>query len=199
VNAFDPVLAHELDRLAPRTAAPPDWGDVLARSGHGRRSRRVPVIAAVIAGAVVLATPAIGVSGKVGELLGIHSGPRPGFVAALTPVAGTGSGTVIAAPAATFTPVGSQRTVGFSRSLAVTIRYSGLSGPATAGWIRVAPPRSSTGAGFLIRLCRPCHSGTTVLIHRRGLFLALLARRGTVEIATAAHPHGELTGRLRPT
>ena len=191
MNDIDPALAVELHRLAPPSAPALDWNDVLARAGHRRRRPAgLVVIAIVLASVALLATPALGIRGKVGEILGIHAGPRPAFVAGLTPVAGSGSGTVIAAPATTFTPVGSKRTVGFPPRLAVTIRFAGLSGPATAGRIRVTL-RSSSGTGFVIRICGPCHSGTTIVIHRRGLFLALLAGRGTAEIATAAHPHGE--------
>jgi hypothetical protein len=199
VNDFDPALVVELDRLAPPSATPLDWSDVLARAGRRRTSMGVPVVVAVFAAVAVLATPALGIRSRVGDLLGLHGGPRPGFVAALTPVAGSGSGSLVAAPVRPFTPVGSQRTVGFSRSLAVTIRFSGLSGPATTGLLRVTPPRGSAGSGYVVRLCGPCRSGATIQIQRRGLFLALLAGRGTAVIATAAHPTGELQGRLLPT
>jgi hypothetical protein len=199
VNDFDPALTRELDRLAPSSAAALDWNDVLTRAGHRRHPTGALVTAGVVVAVALLAAPALGIQRTVGHLLGIHSGSRPGFVAALTPLAGSGSGTMIAAAAVPFTPVGSERTVGFARRLAVTIRFSGLSGPATAGRIRVAPPRGSSRGTYVVRLCGPCHSGTTVLVHRRGLLLALMAGRGTGEIATAAHPNGELRGRLIAT
>ena len=133
MNNVDPALALELDRLAPRGAAAPDWNDVLARSGHGRPPVGGVAAAIVVLVVALLATPALGIRSTVGDLLGIHGGPRAAFIAALTPVAGSGTGTVIAAPAMAFTPVGSQKKLGFSPSLAVTIRFSGLSGPATTG------------------------------------------------------------------
>jgi len=200
VNEFDPALARELDRLAPTSAAALDWNDVLARAGH-RRRRPVGVAAGAVLVLVValLATPALGIRGRVGQLLGVHARPHVRLVAELTPVSGSGSGTVTATPVNSFTHVGSDRTVGFLRTISVTVRFTSLSGAATAGRIRVTPPRGSSGTGFVVRLCGPCTSGTTVVVRRRGLFLALLTGRGTAEIATAAHPDGELRGRILPS
>jgi hypothetical protein len=199
VNEFDPALARELDRLAPPSRATLDWNDVLGRAGHRRRAVGVAAGAVLVLVVALLATPALGIRGTVGQLLGVHARPHLRFVAELTPVSGSAAGTVTATPVNSFTHVGSDRTVGFTQILSVTLRFSGLSGPATAGRIRVTPPRGSSGTGFLVRLCGPCNSGTTVVVRRRGLILALLTGRGTAEIATAAHPDGELRGRILPS
>ena len=199
MNEFDPALARELDRLAPASAAALDWNDVLGRAGHRRRPVGVAAGAVLVLVVALLATPALGIRRTVGQLLGVHARPHLRFVAELTPVSGTGSGTVTATPVSSFTHVGSDRTVGFTRMISVTVRFTGLSGPATAGRIRVTPPRGSSGTGFVVRLCGPCSSGTTVVVRRRGLILALLTGRGSAEIATAAHPEGELRGQILPS
>ncbi len=206
MNEFDPALAIDLDRLAPSAAASSDWSDVLARAGHRRHPVGLIAAAVLVLLVALLATPALGIRGTVGEILGVRSGPRVWtikLVAELTPVAGSGSGTFVTKPLPSvirIAPNGPPKWfVRFSAEVSVTVRFRGLSGPATVGRIRVAPPRGSTGKGFVVRLCGPCSSGTTIVVHRRGLIAALVSGRGTAEIATAAHPGGELRGRLHTT
>jgi len=195
VNDFDPAVALELDRLAPPAAALLDWSDVLARAGH-RSHRRggVAVSVVVLAAVALLATPALGIRGKVDALLGVDGRSRLHFIAILKPVAGYGTGTVDATPVRAFTHVGSDRTIGFAQAISVKVDFGGLSGPATVARVRVTAPRRPSGKGFVVRLCGPCRTGTTVVIRRRGLILALFDGRATAEIATAAHPNGELRG-----
>jgi hypothetical protein len=78
------------------------------------------------------------------------------------------------------------------------LTYRGLSGPATAARLRVAPLARGRGTGYVIQLCAPCRSPVRGLLRRRGLMLVLLTGRATVEVATAAHPDGELQGRVMP-
>jgi hypothetical protein len=196
VNEFDPALAGELEWLSPPSTVAPDWTDVLARAGYRRRPVGAVVMAVLLVGIALLAAPALGVQGKVRELLGVDARPHLRFVAELQPVAGSGSGTVVAMPLRAFTRVGSDRTVGFTQTIGVTVRFSGLSGTATAARIRLVPPSRAAGRGFVVRLCGPCVSGTTLVIHRRGVILALLTGRATAEVATAAHPDGELRGQM---
>jgi hypothetical protein len=149
---------------------------------------------ATAAAVALLATPALGIQGKVGALLGVDGRSRLHFVAILKPVAGHGTGTVDATPVRAFTHVGSDRTIGFAQAISVRVEFGGLSGAATVARIRVTAPRRPSGKGFAVRLCGPCSPGTTVVIRRRGLILALFDGRATAEIATAAHPNGELRG-----
>jgi len=196
VNEYDPALIAELERLAPRSAASPDWSDVLARAGVRPRPVRVALLLTLLVAVSMLATPALGVSGKVRQLLGIGARPQVQFVARLHPVSGSGSGSFSATPVKAFTQVGSDRTVGFTRRVRFTLRVADLSGPVTSAWLRITPPRASTGTESTVQLCRPCSETTTGVLHFRGIMLVLLSGRATVEVATRAHPEGALRGQI---
>jgi hypothetical protein len=197
MTEFDPVFAHALDRLAPAGAAAPDWADVIARSGRRGRRRAAWAAAVAVAAAalvVAVATPALGLDTPFRGLLGFDKRPRIAVTAKLLPVAGSGSGTFTASPPTVFAPVGRKRPLGFPLRIDYVLTFRGLSGPATEARLRVAPPIRGKGSGFVVRLCRPCRSPLRGSAQHVGLGLALLTGRITVEVATAAHPDGELRG-----
>jgi hypothetical protein len=199
VRDRDPALSSALDRLVPPAVATPDWPDVLDRAGVRRRAPRTATVAVVLAGLALLAAPALGLRGHLRTLLGGAERPQLRFAADLRPTSGHGSGSFVTAPLRIFRPVGSKRVVGFTQTLGFTLRFRGLSGPATAARLRIAPPRRSGGTGSTVLLCSPCRSGRVGILRRRGLILVLMTGRGTVEIATAHHPDGELRGVVRPS
>ena len=201
MTEIDPALARTLERLAPCEPAPPAWDDVLSRARRGRRGRMLAgaAVAAVVAVAVVgLATPALGLETPFRGLLGFDKRPPLELTAHLTAVAGSGSGTFFARPFASFTPVGSGRAAGFPPHVGYLLAYRGLSGKATEVRLRAAPPIRGKGTGFVVHLCGPCKSPMRGTIRHPGLALALLVGRVSVEVATAAHPDGELRGRVVP-
>jgi hypothetical protein len=188
VNDIDPAFAAELELLSPRVPVAPDWSDVLARAGVRRPTRtpRAIVLAAASLVLVVLAaTPA----------LGLLSRERPAlrFGADLHAVAGSGTGTFRATPLRTFRHPGSNR-VFFPPAFSSTLTFGGLSGPATSARLRIAARRG--GRPAVVQLCAPCRSGTTLVVRRRGLLLVAIDGRATIEVATAAHPAGELRGNV---
>jgi hypothetical protein len=197
MTEFDSVLAGVLDRLAPADGGAADWPDVLARA-H-RPARRVlaatGVAAAAAALAVGVATPALGLETQFRGLLGLDKRPRIAVAAHLLPVAGSGSGTFTASPPTVLAPVGGKRPVGFPLRIDYVLTFRGLSGPATEARLRVTPPIRGKGSGFVVRLCAPCRSPLRGSVSHVGLGLALLTGRITAEVATAAHPDGELHGR----
>lgn len=78
------------------------------------------------------------------------------------------------------------------------VRVAGLSGPATATWVRAVTP-AGAGPGFV--LTAPPSTGSHVgsLGPLTGAEReALVGGTMQVEVATAARPDGELRGRLRP-
>jgi len=186
VNDIDSVLAAELELLSPRVPAAPNWNDVLARAGARRRAPKVIALAATLVLVVLVATPALGLLSR--------DRPRLQFGADLRAVAGSGTGTFRATPLRTFRHPGSKR-VFFPQAFSATLTFSGLSGPATSARLRITP-RHPAGDAVVVRLCAPCRSGTTLVVRRRGLLLVAIGGRATVEVATAAHPGGELRGRV---
>jgi hypothetical protein len=197
MTELDSVFAGVLDRFAPADDAAPDWADVLARAGRrGRRRAAWSAVTAAAAGALVvgLATPAFGLETPFRGLLGFGERPRLTVTARLLPIAGSGSGTFTASPPTLFHPVGQKRPLGFPLRIDYVLTFRGLSGPATEARLRVAPPVRVKGSGFVVRLCRPCRSPMRGSAQHIGLGLALLTGRITVEVATAAHPDGELRG-----
>jgi hypothetical protein len=196
VNEYDPALVAELERLAPSLPASPDWNDVLRRADVRARPARAVLVVALLVAVSALSAPALGVSGKVRQLLGIGARPQVQFVARLHPVSGSGSGSFSATPVKAFTQVGSDRTVGFTRRVRFTLRVADLSGPVTSAWLRITPPRASRGTESTVPLCRPCSATTTGVLRFRGIMLVLISGRATVEVATRAHPEGELRGQI---
>jgi len=195
---YDPGLVAELERLAPPSSASADWRDVLDRADVRTLPVRTVLVVALVA-VSMLAAPALGVPGKVRQLLGIGSRPQVEFTAPLRPVTGSsGSGRFSATPLKAFTAIGSNRVVGFTQSVRFTLRLTGLSGPATSARLRISSPRTATRGESTVLLCRPCTATTTGVLRRRGIVLVLLTGGGTVEVATPAHPEGELRGRVLP-
>jgi hypothetical protein len=188
VNEFDPALSAELERLAPPLTAVPDWDEVLSRAAVRRRAAHALAPATLLALVALLAAPALGLLGS--------SSPGVRFAADLHAVAGAGSGSFTATPLRAFMHRGSKRVLGFTPAFRFTLRFEGLSGPVTSARIRVAPPAGGR-TGYTVRLCAPCRSGARLVLIRRGLALALSGGRGTVVVATARHPDGELRGRVR--
>jgi hypothetical protein len=187
VNDIDPAFAAELELLSPRIPVAPDWSDVLGRAGvRRRRTPRAVALAASISLGVLAATPALGLLSR--------DRPRLEFGADLHAVAGSGTGTFRATPLRTFRHPGSKR-VFFPPAFSATLTFSGLSGPATSARLRIAPRQG--GAPTVVRLCAPCHSGTTLVVRRRGLLLVAIDGRATIEVATTAHPGGELRGPVK--
>jgi hypothetical protein len=185
VNDIDPAFAAELELLSPRVPAVPDWDDVLTRAGVRRRPPRRVALAATLALVALVAGPALG--------LLTRDHPRLQFGAELHAVAGSGTGTFRATPLRTIRHPGSKRLF-FPPGFSATLKFSGLSGPATSARLRIARPDGRTAA--VVKLCAPCRSGTTLIVRRRGLLLVAIGRRATVEVATAAHPGGELRGKV---
>jgi hypothetical protein len=187
VNDVDPAFAAELELLSPRVPVAPDWSDVLARAGtrRPRTARAVALAAAGVVLVVLAATPALG--------LLTRDRPRLQFGAELHAVAGSGTGTFRATPLRAFRHPGSKR-VFFPPAFSATLTFSGLSGPATSARLRIAARHGT--APTVVPLCAPCHSGTTLVVRRRGLLLVAIDGRATVEVATTAHPGGELRGKV---
>jgi hypothetical protein len=196
VTDVDSTLAAALERLAPRVPASPDWGEVLNRAGARRYAVRWAALALAAALVALAAAPAFGLHG----LFRADKRPRVHFAAELQAVAGSGSGSFTAEPLHSFWHVqhGTTRLAGFSRPLRFTLRFDGLSGPATSARLVVAPPRRGRMHGYSVRLCSPCASGAHGVLRRRGLILAFLPGRATVVVVTARHPDGELRGQVVP-
>jgi hypothetical protein len=181
----DASIAAELELLSPRVSTAPDWNDVLARAGVRRHTPPLVALAAALV-LVLAAAPALALLAR--------DRPRLEFGADLHPVAGSGSGTFRATPLRTFRHPRSTR-VFSPPAFSAKLTFSGLSGPATSARLRIAPSRPG-GPATVVRLCAPCRSGTTLLVRRRGLLLVAIDGRATVEVATAAHPRGELRGKV---
>jgi hypothetical protein len=201
MNEFDPALASALDRIASREDASSDWADVLARAGHrtDRHRLRVAVLALAVA---FLALPALGLGGgPLRSLFGAEKRPIR-LVAELEPVAGSGAGTFVAEPTGAIfrLPPNSQlgRRGAFAQTVRFTLYVHSLSGPATSARIALAPSVRGDMPASAVRLCSPCTATTTGIVRARRLMLALLTGRATIEVATKAHPDGELRGRVTP-
>jgi hypothetical protein len=75
------------------------------------------------------------------------------------------------------------------------ISYSGLSGPATSAGIHMAPSGHNAPAAFA--MCAPCapisHGSMAVTADQA---TSLLGNAAYVDVATAAHPDGEIRGQI---
>jgi hypothetical protein len=177
----------------PASAA--DWDDVLSRTDEPvprtRAHRRPLLVAALIACALVLAVPGLGVGDRLVAL--VTGGKRPGLAlgAALVRADGTKIGSVTLRTGRLFvTPSGQSRPLahpGPRNELRWTLT---LSTPATSAVIA-----SRTSGKRIAALCAPCASGTTSGRVRlpRGGFSALFGRAAVV----AHTAQGDARGRVR--
>jgi hypothetical protein len=176
-----------------RPDTPPDWEDVLRRTGaHAPRGRHArPALAGVAAVlALVLALPGLGVQKRLTSLLAGDS-KRPGLSLGTTLVRtdGTRAGTFTVQSSRLFVHVGGGgrpfTNVGFP------VRWTlALSTQASSARV-VARETGKT----LVRLCAPCPQGTTNGRSRlpRGAF-SLLFGRADVVVSTS---QGAARGRIR--
>jgi CHRD domain len=75
------------------------------------------------------------------------------------------------------------------------LSVSGLSGPVTAADIQIAPARNA--APLALTLCAPCRPVSQGhLVVTPGQAAALLGNAAYANVATAAHPGGEIRGRI---
>src|SRR5262245_16501125 len=197
----------QLETMIRGSAAPgdwvADWDDVLRRSGRSRfRSRRAAGIAAVVAAALLLTLPGIGLGGRLAALVTGSRGPGIQLRAAPRLPDGRTIGTVWVhssrifvtrqkghlKPRAFFVPRGHASVLP-----PVPLRWSvDLAGGATA---RSAVIETRQGR-VIARLCAPCSDGAhgTVEIRPRAVLAVFGRARAVVETAD-----GTARGTLRLT
>ena len=175
-----------------------DWEDVLRRSGHSRRpSKRTAGIAAVVAVAVVLLLPGIGIGGGVTGLIS-HSSP-PGLKFSTQLLRDNRLiGTVSVRTSRLFVAIDPK--TGRIKSFRPThpegasgpeFRWSlDLTGAATVSSVRIVDRRSGRN---VVRLCSPCKDGAHGVFRRSRATFAAVFGRGTVVAETS---RGEVTAPL---
>jgi hypothetical protein len=169
-----------------------DWNDVLRRSGYSRfRSIRAAAIAAVVAAAVVLLAPGIGIGGGLKALISgsrrpglevraelVHAGRTIGFVSIQT----TSRAAVSVAPQG-------------GRLPPVPVAWPELRwglrlpGATTVSSLRIVQPGRAP-----IRLCGPCRDGANGTLPANRTSFAAAFGRGTVVADTS---RGKARGTLR--
>jgi hypothetical protein len=195
---MDVLVAEELERLAPRRlGAGPDWRDVLRRA-EVRPRRRLRLALAALAVAVAAATPALALSERLREAVGLGHPPGPVLVARL----GEGATVRLTAPG-----------VLLAHWKIIVVRRFAHTGRSGGRFLHEVPfhwqLRGSGGSSLVLRrgadgrgaaiatLCAPCADGaaglvrvptriSNLLFNRRAA--AVLSRhggtplRGTVEL-----------------
>jgi len=170
----------------------PDWTDVLGRAGHAPRpshallSRRAAAIGGLVAAALVLTLPGIGIGGRLQDLVAGSS--PPGFVlrASLTGPGGRSIGSISLRSSRLFVAVSPQtgriRRPFTPRDRLPQFRWTlGLTSGATATSARF----ERAGHRFVVRLCSPCRDGAHGVVHLgRGGLTALFDRRLVAVVET---------------
>jgi hypothetical protein len=184
MTTFDAVQAAIGEWEVPARAA--DWEDVVRRARPARRRRRVLV--AAVAGAAVLALPALGIGDRLTQLF-TGRGPGLALGAELVRADGTRVGTVTFRSSRLFVPTGRRAHPGTPALHRLRMPWTlSLSTPASS-------VRISTRGKQLGTLCAPCGAGVshgTLRLQRHDL--GAFFGRATVVATTA---DGEARGTVR--